>query len=124
LTGTCAAALGRVAAGLFSTDDALRESLLAAADVTAEKLWPLPLFPEYEKAIKSDTADIKNSGGRAGGIGASAMFLKHFVEYPAWAHIDMAGLAFEAQDNPYVPGKGATGYGVRLLTEFVRRWHP
>jgi leucyl aminopeptidase len=122
LTGTCAAALGRIAAGLFSTDDALRESLLAAADATDEKLWPLPLFPEYEKAIESDTADIKNSGGRTGGIGASAMFLKHFVDYPAWAHIDMAGLGFEAQDNPYVPGKGATGYGVRLLTEFVRGW--
>jgi leucyl aminopeptidase len=122
LTGTCAAALGRVAAGLFSTDDAVRESLLAAAAATYEKLWPLPLFPEYEKAIKSDTADIKNSGGRTGGIGASAMFLKHFVDYPAWAHIDMAGLAFEAQDNPYVPGKGATGYGVRLLTQFVRGW--
>jgi leucyl aminopeptidase len=122
LTGTCAAALGGVAAGLFSTDEALRETLLTAARVTDEKLWPLPLYSEYEKAIKSETADIKNSGGRSGGIGASATFLKHFVNYPAWAHIDMAGLAFEAKDNPYIPGKGATGYGVRLLTEFVRRW--
>jgi leucyl aminopeptidase len=122
LTGTCAAALGRVAAGLFSTDVALRDGLLSAADATAEKLWPLPLFPEYEKAIESETADVKNSGGRWGGIGTSAVFLKRFVDYPTWAHIDMAGLAFEAKDNPYVPGKGATGFGVRLLTEFVRRW--
>ncbi len=122
LTGTCAAALGGVAAGLFSTDDRLREVLLGAADATSEKLWPLPLFPEYEKAIKSDTADIKNSGGRWGGIGSSAIFLKHFVSYPAWAHIDMAGMAFEAKDKPYIPGKGATGYGVRLLTQFVRDW--
>ena len=112
--------LGGVAAGVFSTDAGLQEVLLSAADATAEKLWPLPLYPEYEKAIESDTADIKNSGGRWGGIGSSAIFLKHFVAYPAWAHIDMAGLAFEAKDNPYVPGKGATGFGVRLLTEFVR----
>lgn len=122
LTGTCARALGKVAAGLFSTDDALRDILLAAADASAERLWPLPLFPEYEKAIESEAADIKNSGGKWGGIGSSATFLKHFVACPVWAHIDMAGLAFEAKDNPYAPGKGATGFGVRLLTEFVRRW--
>ena len=121
LTGTCAAALGTVAAGLFSTDDVLRDTLLAAADATAEKLWPLPLFPEYEKAIESETADTKNSGGKWGGIGSSAIFLKHFVAYPVWAHVDMAGMASEAKGNPYVPGMGATGYGVRLLTEFVRR---
>jgi leucyl aminopeptidase len=122
LTGACYTALGGVAAGLFSTDDTLREALLSAADATTEKLWPLPLFPEYEKAIESETADIKNSGGRGGGVGSSAIFLKHFVAFPAWAHIDMAGLGFGGKDNPYVPGKGATGYGVRLLTEFVRRW--
>lgn len=122
LTGTCAAALGGVAAGLFSTDDRLRDGLLAAAKATAEKVWPLPLFSEYEKAIESNTADIKNGGGRRGGIGASAMFLKHFVAYPAWAHIDMAGMSFDAKDIPYVPGKHATGFGVRLLTEFVRNW--
>jgi leucyl aminopeptidase len=122
LTGACYTALGGVAAGLFSTDDTLREALLSAADTTTEKLWPLPLFPEYEKAIESETADIKNSGGRGGGVGSSAIFLKHFVAFPAWAHIDMAGLGFGGKDNPYVPGKGATGYGVRLLTEFVRRW--
>jgi len=122
LTGTCAAALGKVAAGLFSTNDRLRDRLLAASEATAEKLWPLPLYPEYEKAIESNTADIKNSGGKWGGIGAAATFLKHFVSYPAWAHIDMAGMEFEAKDIPYAPGKGATGYGVRLLTEFVQRW--
>lgn len=122
LTGACVAALGRVAAGLFSTDDALREALLDAASASAEKLWPLPLFPEYAKSLKSQTADVKNSGGKGSGVGSSATFLKHFVDYPAWAHIDMAGLATEAKDNPYLPDKGATGFGVRLLTEFVRRW--
>jgi leucyl aminopeptidase len=122
LTGACVIALGGVAAGLFSTDDVLKDVLLAAADATAEKLWPLPLFSEYKKSLESDTADVKNSGGRWGGVGTSATFLKQFVDFPSWAHIDMAGLATEAKDNPYVPGKGATGFGVRLLTEFVRRW--
>lgn len=122
LTGACATALGRVAAGLFSTDDVLRDALMAAASATAEKLWPLPLFPEYEKTLESETADIRNSGGKGVGVGSSATFLKHFVSYPAWAHVDMAGMATGAQDIPYVPGKGATGFGTRLLIEFVRRW--
>lgn len=122
LTGSCVTALGaNVAAGLFSTDDRLRDVLMGAASETAEKLWPLPLFPEYDKLIEATSADIKNSGGARGGVGTSAMFLKHFTDYPAWAHIDMASMMFDQPDNPYVP-KGATGYGVRLLTEFVRRW--
>ena len=124
LTGACVVALGKgMAAGLFSTDDALRDRLLDAAAATAERLWPLPLFPEYGKRLESQTADIKNnSGKRTDGVGTSATFLKHFVTYPAWAHVDMAGMAVGDRDNPYVPGKGATGFGVRLLSEFVRRW--
>ncbi len=123
LTGACVVALGsNVAAGLFASDDALRDRLLAASAASAERLWPMPLFPEYEKAIESETADIKNSGGRMGGVGTSAMFLKHFVSYPAWAHIDMAGMAFDLKGNPYVPPKSATGFGTRLFVEFVRRW--
>ncbi len=122
LTGACMVALGGVAAGLFSTEERLSGKLLAAADATSEKLWPMPLFPEYEKGLESLTADLKHSSGnRYGGVGVSATFLKHFVDYPAWAHIDMAGLAIDAKENPYQP-KGATGYGVRLLAEFVRAW--
>jgi leucyl aminopeptidase len=94
---------------------------MTASGVTAEKIWPMPLFPEYEKTIESPVADLKNSGGARGGVGTSAIFLKHFADYPAWAHIDMAGMTFDQPDNPYIP-KGATGYGVRLLVEFVRRW--
>ena len=123
LTGACVVALGAgVAAGLFSTDDGLRDALMDAGKATTEKLWPLPLFPEYKKNLKSQTADIRNSGARGGGVGASAMFLKQFVDYPAWAHVDMAGLSFGAKENPYIPAKSATGFGVRLLTEFVRKW--
>jgi leucyl aminopeptidase len=123
LTGACVIALGQgVAAGLFSTDDALRDALLDAASASAERLWPMPLFPEYEKDIESQTADVRNSGEKYGGVGSSATFLKHFVAYPAWAHVDMAGMALGDGENPYAPGKGATGFGVRLLTEFVRQW--
>lgn len=123
LTGACVVALGAVAAGLFSIDDGLRDQLLAAGDATSERLWHMPLFPEYKRKLKSDTADTKNnSSERGSGVGSSATFLKHFVDYPAWAHVDMAGMATGAKDKAYAPGEGATGFGVRLLTEFVRRW--
>lgn len=122
LTGSSAIALGKVASSLFSIDDTLQEKLVSAAAISGEKLWPMPLYPEYEKTIESNTADIKNTGGKFGGIGSSATFLKHFVSFPAWAHIDMAGMAVDVKDTPYIPEKGATGYGVRLFVEFVRRW--
>lgn len=124
LTGACMVALGGVAAGLFSTDDQLRDKLTRAGSRTGERVWPLPLYEEYGKSLESQTADTKNSGGRMGGAGVAAIFLKNFVNYPAWAHIDMAGM--EADNNPtdaaYIPGKGATGFGVRLFTDFVRNW--
>jgi len=123
LTGACVVALGGgIAAGLFSTDDGLRDALLAASRAAAERLWPMPLFPEYEKSLESKTADVRNSGERGDGVGSSATFLKHFVDYPAWAHVDMAGMATDVRGNPYIPDKSATGFGVRLLTEFVRGW--
>ncbi len=126
LTGACMVALGTAAGGLFSTDDTLRDALMQAAERTHEKIWPLPMFAEYDKLIESNTADIKNTGGRYGGASIAAVFLKHFVDYPAWAHIDMAGMAgiegVSGSENPYVPAKGATGYGARLLADFVRHW--
>lgn len=122
LTGACVIALGHVAAGLFVTDDTLRDTLMLAAGETNEKLWPLPLFPEYKKYIESNTADMKNTGGRDNGVATAAVFLQQFVDYPAWAHIDMAGMMSNPPENPYVPAKGATGYGARLLAEFVRQW--
>ncbi len=122
LTGACVVALGGFAAGLFSTSDVLRDALIAAGDTTNEKVWPMPLLPEYDKLIESNTADIKNSGGRWGGACTAAAFLKHFVSYPAWAHVDMAGMGMDAKESsPYLP-KGATGYGVRLFVELARRW--
>jgi leucyl aminopeptidase len=121
LTGSCVVALGQgMAAGLFSTDDPLRDRLLAASEVTRERIWPLPLWDDYREAIKSNVADMKNSGGRYGGVATSAIFLKAFTAYP-WAHLDIAGMALSEKDKPDQPA-GATGFGVRLLIEFLRSW--
>ncbi|MDX1415198.1 MAG: leucyl aminopeptidase [Candidatus Promineifilaceae bacterium] len=121
LTGSCVVALGQgVAAGLFSNDDQLRDRLLAAAQETQERLWPLPLWEDYRKKMESPVADLKNSGGRMGGVGTSAAFLKEFTAYN-WAHLDIAGMAMSEKDHGYVP-RGATGFGVRLLVEFLRSW--
>lgn len=121
LTGSCIVALGKdMAAGLFSTDDTLRQRLTAAGEATHERVWPLPLWDDYKEAIKSDVADIKNSGGRMGGVATSAMFLKQFTDY-TWAHLDIAGMALTEKGNPYTPS-GGTGYGVRLLVEMLRQW--
>jgi leucyl aminopeptidase len=114
LTGSCVIALGQdMAAGLFSTADNLRDRLVAAGETTRERVWPLPLWDDYRQAIDSDVADMKNSGGRFGGVATSAIFLKEFTDYP-WAHLDIAGMALTEKGNPYIP-RGGTGFGVRLL---------
>lgn len=123
LTGACVVALGKAAAGLFSIEEGLRDVLLKAADQTAERLWPMPVYADYEKLIESDTADMKNSSGaRFAGASVGAVFLRNFVDYPAWAHIDMAGMMQDLDGISYVPAKGASGYGARLLAEFARQW--
>lgn len=124
LTGACVVALGEhVAAGLFCTDDWLQAKLVESGQNTYERVWPLPLWDDYKKKIVSLVADMRNTGGRGGGVGASAIFLKAFTSYP-WAHIDMAGMALKtklAQETP-THRLGATGFGVRLLVDFLRRW--
>jgi leucyl aminopeptidase len=124
LTGACVIALGEmVAAGIFCTDDWLQERLLASGKAAHERLWPMPLWEDYKEKIKTISADMMNSGGRYGGVGASAIFLKEFTDYP-WAHLDIAGMALvtkKALETPYIP-LGGTGFGVRLLVDFLRRW--
>lgn len=121
LTGSCVMALGRgMGAGLFSTHDDIRDQLVAAGTSTHERVWPLPLWDDYKKAIHSDVADMKNSGGRFGGVATSAIFLKQFTNYP-WIHLDIAPMALSEKDTAYTP-RGGTGYGVRLLVEFLRNW--
>jgi leucyl aminopeptidase len=127
LTGACVVALGRgVAAGLFSNDEDLTGRLLAAAEDTGERLWRLPLYDDYLASLESLTADLSNTGGRYGGVGASAMFLQQFAEGYPWAHLDIAGMSFEDRPNsPRRPAhlqKGGTGFGVRLLVHFLREW--
>ena len=121
LTGAQAVALGPQAAAVFSNDDALAQRLMAAGEATGERVWRMPLYEEYLEPIKSQVADLKNSGGRASGIGTSAKFLEHFTEGYPWAHIDMASMAWADDDKPSQP-KGATGYGVRLLATFLENW--
>ncbi len=120
LTGACKVALGSQAAGLMTNDAALAARVKAAAEATGERVWELPLFDEYKDQIKSDIADVKNTGGREAGAITAAMFLKQFVDYP-WVHLDIAGVAWSDKEQPYIP-KGAVGFGVRLLTQFLRDW--
>ena len=120
LTGNVIAALGYHAAGLFTHNDELARQLNAAADQSGERLWRLPLWDNYKEDIKSDVADLKNYSGKpfAGAISA-AKFLEVFTEgHPAWAHLDIAGMAFS--DNEFGSQKNATGYGIRLLVEWLQ----
>jgi leucyl aminopeptidase len=121
LTGACVVALGRLAAGLFSNDDDLVARIEAASEATGERVWHMPLWPEYGEQIKSDVADMKNVGGRPAGAITAATLLSRFVGDVPWAHLDIAGVAGSDKDLPYQP-KGATGYGVRLLVQMLRHW--
>ncbi len=127
LTGNVIAALGYHAAGLFTASDELAADLTAAADRTGERLWRLPIWSEYAEDIQSDVADVKNFSGKpvAGAI-AAAKFLEVFAEnHPAWAHLDIAGMAFA--ETEFGRQKNATGFGIRLLVDYLRQFvlkHP
>jgi leucyl aminopeptidase len=126
LTGSVMVALGHQAMGLFSNDDQLSARLEAAGQKSFERVWRFPLYEEYGKQLKSDIADMKNSGGREGGAITAAIFLQKFVNDRPWAHLDIAGVAFKWSDKDrddiaYLPG-WSTGTGVRLLTQFLRDW--
>jgi leucyl aminopeptidase len=120
LTGACGVALGDTVAGLWSTNDHLRDSLLAASQQAGERLWPMPLYPEYDDQIRSEPALIKNSGGRLGGACTAAAFLKTFAEKTPWAHLD---IAYPARSNKELPwlARGATGFGVRTLVHLAEK---
>jgi leucyl aminopeptidase len=114
LTGACVVALGNVNSGAFSTNQRLLDTVLAAGKAAGERIWPLPMDPEYDDLIKSDVAEIKNSGGRKGGAITGAKFLQHFVEDTPWVHLDIAGTSDADKEKGYQP-KGATGVMVRTL---------
>ncbi|MEO1290602.1 MAG: leucyl aminopeptidase, partial [Chloroflexota bacterium] len=118
LTGSIMVALGHAMTGVYSNSDDVFAKLNTSADATSENIWRMPMSPEYGNSLKSDTADTKNSGGRAGGAGVAAHFLSNFVDYN-WAHIDMAGMLNNEGLIPYQPKHSARGYGARLLAEFA-----
>lgn len=118
LTGACVVALGHEASGLFSNDDELARMLIEAAEAVGEPVWRLPAWDDYKEYIRSEWADMKNSGGRWGGAVTAAVFLKQFVEAPSWAHLDIAGTAYMESENARDP-RGATGMGVRMAVRFL-----
>jgi len=118
LTGAIVVALGDHVAGMWSTSKSMRSGLLDAAERAGEKLWHMPLFPEYEEQIRSQIALIKNSSGRPGGANTAATFLKTFVGETPWAHLDIAGTA-AAEKESAVLARGSTGFGVRTLLEYL-----
>ncbi|MCZ6601943.1 MAG: leucyl aminopeptidase, partial [Planctomycetota bacterium] len=118
LTGACIIALGHHAGALMGTDDRLNHALLGAGERTGERIWQLPIWPEYKKQIESVVADVKNTGGRPAGSITAALFLKEFIgDYP-WAHLDIAGVAWTEMTSP-IQDKGATGFGVRLVVDYL-----
>ncbi len=128
LTGACVIALGHLYAGYYLNDEAeeLKDLIFEVAQKSGDYCWQMPLDKDYFEYLKSTHADFKHTGGRWGGSVTAAMFLKQFVDYP-WIHIDIAGTAWKgglmgAKPRFYNAKEGATGFGVRLITEFIRNW--
>ena len=119
LTGACIIALGNHAAAVLGNHDGLIQQLLKAGERSGEKFWQLPLWEEYADLIKSDFADIKNTGGRPAGAITAAAFLQQFADQYTWAHLDIAGMAWKERGKAGQP-KGGTGFGVRALIEYLR----
>lgn len=119
LTGACMVALGTQAAGIMGNDEELIDNLIDAAEDAGERYWPLPMYDEYKDSLKSEIADMKNTGSRWGGASTAGLFLENFVKpEQKWAHIDIAGVAFlDSAQKYYI--KGATGAGVRALLTYL-----
>jgi leucyl aminopeptidase len=119
LTGAMVITLGHEYAGIFANDEILAAALIKAADTSGDKLWRQPMAEAYDRLIDSQIADMKNVGPREAGSITAAQFLKRFVDDGvAWAHLDIAGMAWSDKDKPTY-AKGATGYGVRLLDQYI-----
>ncbi len=124
LTGACVVALGSHFAGLMGTDQKLIEKIKKAADQSGERVWELPLVDEFREAVKSENADVRNIAvGKSyeGGAITAGAFLNAFADKSPWAHLDIAGVAFLADERQYTQ-KGGTGFGVRLLVTFLQEW--
>lgn len=121
LTGAIIVCLSHEYAGLFSNNDDLCEALTASGQSTGEKIWRFPMGPVFDKDINSDIADMKNIGsGRGAGSITAAQFLQRFINDVPWAHLDIAGVAWDTKDRP-LARKGASGFGVRLLNDYIAK---
>ena len=118
LTGACMVALGSNAAGIMGNDDSMINELISTAEKSGERYWKLPLWEEYFDSLKSDIADMKNTGSRWGGASTAGVFLQKFVKDVKWAHIDIAGVAFLEKPQKELI-KGASGAGVRTLLNYI-----
>ena len=118
LTGACRVALGMLYSGLFGNDRDWIDKVLGAAERTGEKMWHMPMPEEYKEQIKSEIADVKNTGNRYGGAITAALFLAEFIDNTPWVHIDIAGPRLSTKESGYIV-KGATGFGVRTLIELA-----
>lgn len=118
LTGACVVALGKITSGLFGTPDAWVEQVRRVAEREGDRSWPMPVFEEYRDQLKSEIADLSNTGGRPAGAITAALFLKEFSGGLPWVHMDIAGTAWAEEPRPYQP-KGATGVAVRTLAELA-----
>ena len=121
LTGAALFILGYAGAPIMGNNSELIKRLEGAAKVTSERVWHIPIWDDHREQMKSSIADLVNSGGRPAGTIAAAAFLENFVGDWPWAHIDIAWMDMEYQGRPYTP-KGATGFGVRLLTDLLSNW--
>ena len=124
LTGAIGIALGRITSGLFGTPAGFVEHVREIADRAGDRCWPMPLFDEYKDQLRSEIADMMNTGGRLGGAITAALFLKEFTGGLPWIHLDIAGTAWAEESKPFMP-KGPTGVGVRTLVELAftsRAW--
>jgi leucyl aminopeptidase len=118
LTGACVVALGKHASGLFGKPEAWVDHVCRVAVAAGDRAWPMPLHDDYGEQLKSEIADLVNSGGRPAGAITAAMFLKEFAGPLPWAHLDIAGTAWADEAKPWQP-KGATGVAVRTLAELA-----
>jgi len=118
LTGACSVAFGAVCSGILGNDDEFVKEIIDKAFDAGEKFWLLPTFEEYKYGLKSEFADMRNTGGRQGGASSAGLFLKEFVKDVKWAHIDIAGTAYLESPMDEFP-KGATGSGVRALINYL-----
>jgi leucyl aminopeptidase len=122
LTGAIIVALGQEYAGLFANDDKLADRLSKAGEASGERVWRMPLGPEYDKIIDSKFADMKNSGGRGAGSITAAQLLQRFVDKTPWAHLDIAGTALGSPQTD-INKSWSSGWGVRLLDRLVEDYY-